>query len=187
MNAPVVSFPLPLLGIAAASGTGKTTLLERLIPSLRQRGLRIALVKHSHHDFDIDKPGKDSDRLRKAGALQVVLASQFRKAVIIETPNRDDEPDLVEALAHLDRGALDLVLVEGYRSEPFPKLELHRPVRERPLLCLQDPYIIAVAHDAPTPLDIELPQLDLNDAQAIADWIMAGLENGPLRTPQTLY
>ncbi|MCP5141309.1 MAG: molybdopterin-guanine dinucleotide biosynthesis protein B [Chromatiales bacterium] len=169
----MIAFPVPLLGIAAASGTGKTTLLEQLIPRLRAIGLRVALVKHSHHDFEIDKPGKDSDRLRKAGASQVLLASRFRKALIVETPARDDEPDLREALSHLNPDDLDLVLVEGYRTEAFPKLELHRPSRGKPLLCAHDPYIIAIAHDAPQPLAVDITQMDLNDPDAIAAWIIA--------------
>ena len=168
----MIDYPVPLLGIAAASGTGKTTLLEALIPRLREAGLRIALVKHSHHDFDIDNPGKDSDRLRKAGASQVLLASRYRKALIVETPERKDEPDLREALSHLDTRQLDLVLVEGYRSEAFPKLELHRPSRGRPLLCSTDPHIIAIAHDADAPLAVAVAQLDLNDVEAIRTWVL---------------
>ncbi len=162
--------PLPLLGFAAFSGTGKTTLLERLIPLLREQGLRIALVKHTHHDFDIDRPGKDSYRLREAGAEQVLLASNRRWALLVETPGQD-EADLGELLRHIDAGRADLVLVEGFRHLAIPKIELHREATGRPWLHPDDPNIIAVVSDRPP--QAALPWFSFDDLPAIRDFVMA--------------
>ncbi|WJW74760.1 molybdopterin-guanine dinucleotide biosynthesis protein MobB [Thiohalobacter sp. IOR34] len=158
----------PVLGFAAFSGTGKTTLLTRLLPQLCERGLRIGMIKHSHHDFDIDIPGKDSYRLRKAGASQMLVASSRRWALITETPGRE-EASLAEMIGRLDRSTLDLILVEGFRHERFPKIELHRAATGRPLLHPDDDSIIAVASDVA--LATALPQLDLDDVAAIADFV----------------
>lgn len=166
--------PPPVLGFAAFSGTGKTTLLVQLIPLLAQHGLRVALIKHAHHDFDIDIPGKDSYELRKAGAGQVLIASERRRALLTEqaTPR---EPSLDELVAQLDLAAIDLVLVEGFRHVPFPKIELHRPSLGHPLLCHEDSSIIAVASDAA--LDgAGLPLLELNDPAAVAAFIIDWLQ-----------
>lgn len=172
-------FPLPVLGFAAFSGTGKTTLLVQLIPLLAQRGARVALIKHAHHDFDIDIPGKDSYALRKAGAQQVLIASDRRRALITEhgTPR---EPQLQALVAALDLDAIDMVLVEGFRHVPFPKIELQRTSLGKPPLYRDDRSIVAVASDAP--LDCAgLPLLDINRAAQIADFIMAwaGLDTPP--------
>ena len=172
-------FPLPLLGFAAYSGTGKTTLLKKLIPTLGRRGLRPALIKHSHHDFEIDVPGKDSYALRKAGAGQILLASPHRRALIIETPDHQDDPRLAELIGLLDPSRADLVLVEGFRHEAFPKIELHRPALGKPLLFPQDPHIIAVATDGPLPVETRLPVLDLNDVDAIAGFLIDFLRSTP--------
>ncbi|MEZ6964228.1 bifunctional molybdopterin-guanine dinucleotide biosynthesis adaptor protein MobB/molybdopterin molybdotransferase MoeA [Aeromonas sp. S9(2024)] len=158
---------LPLLGFAAWSGTGKTTLLEQLIPLLVARGLRLGVLKHAHHDFDIDQPGKDSHRLRKAGANQMMVASRRRHARIIETELA--EADFRELLASFDQTSLDLLLVEGFKHEHFPKIELHRAAIGKPLLFPDDRDIIAVASDQPT--DTPLPRLDINDLDAIADFV----------------
>lgn len=174
---PTDNSPLPLLGFAAYSGTGKTTLLRQLIPILRKRGLRPALVKHSHHDFDIDVPGKDSHALRLAGADQVLVASRHRRALIIETPEQTDDPPLAELVRLIDPARADLVLVEGFRHEAFPKIELHRPSLGKPLLFPQDPHIIAVACDGPLPVETRLPVLDLNDPEAIAGFVEAFLRS----------
>ena len=161
---------IPVLGFVAASGTGKTTLLTELIPILKQGGLRIGLIKHSHHDFEIDQPGKDSFRLRKAGASSVMLVSRYRRAIITEfTP--EQEPRLDDQLKQLDQSELDLILVEGFRTEQFPKIELHRSSLEKPLLYPDDPDIIAIATDAALETPDYLPQLELNRPEMIAAFI----------------
>ncbi|MEN8260811.1 MAG: molybdopterin-guanine dinucleotide biosynthesis protein B [Pseudomonadota bacterium] len=162
---------VPILGFAAFSGTGKTTLLANLIPILRQSGLRIGLIKHSHHNFDIDKPGKDSHRLRSAGASPVMLVSRFRRAVITEYKDAD-EPRLDDQLALFDQSAIDLLLVEGFKKERFPKIELHRPSLEKPLLYPDDDTIIAVASDCELTLPSRLVLLDINRPGQVADFII---------------
>ena len=163
--------PCPLLGFVAFSGTGKTTLLKQLIPRLKNQDLRIGLIKHAHHHFDIDIPGKDSYELRKAGADQVLVASQRRWAMVTETAEQEGDPALSEMLAHLDQSNLDLILVEGFKHVAFPKLELHRPSLGHPLLFPDDADILAIASDAPLTQDTTLPVLDLNQPEAIADFI----------------
>ena len=162
---------VPIIGIAAFSGTGKTTLLTRLIPLLKADGFRIGVIKHSHHSFDIDHPGKDSFRLRQAGASPVMLSSKFRRAVVTEheTPT---EPRLAEQLRHLDQSNLDLVLVEGFKREKFPKIELHRPQLGKPLLFPSDDSIIAVATDAQLATEPNIPVLDINRPDQIAGFIV---------------
>ncbi len=167
----MINFPIPVLGIVAYSGTGKTTLLERLIPCLNKKGFRIGAIKHSHHDFEIDKKGKDSDRLRIAGAGQIILASQYRTAFIIEE-DRQTEPDLEQQLKRLDVDKLDLVLVEGFRHFAIPKLEVHRPSLEKPLLCNTDNNIIALACDDEPAEEISVPTLPLNNEAVICDFII---------------
>lgn len=169
----MITFPLPLLGFCAFSGTGKTTLLSRLIPILRSGGIRIGVVKHAHHSFDIDHPGKDSFRLRQAGAAQMLIASRGRLAWIEELPPRGEEdPTLGEILTRLDPAHLDLVLVEGFKRESFPKIELHRPSLGRPLIFPRDPDVIAIACDGPlNGPTATIPQLDLNHPPEIADFV----------------
>ena len=158
------NFPVPLLGLAAYSGTGKTTLLEQLIPLLIKQKLNIALVKHSHHDIEMDKPGKDSYRLRKAGASQVVLGSPQR-TIIFKENIQQKEPRLIEQLNCLDINELDLVLVEGFRHEKFAKIELHRPSLGKSLLYPNDQNIIAIASDLPISTTLQtsttLPTLNI--------------------------
>lgn len=174
MTGATLSLPVPVLGLAAWSGTGKTTLLTALIPWLRAQGLRVALIKHAHHAFDIDHPGKDSFELRRAGAAQVLIASRRRLAWIRER-EPEMEPTLPELVARLDRSALDLVLVEGFRHVRFPKIELHRAALGRPLLFPDDDSIVAVATDAPLPVAARIPVLDLNDAPALGTFALARL------------
>ncbi|MCG5500044.1 molybdopterin-guanine dinucleotide biosynthesis protein MobB [Ectothiorhodospira lacustris] len=161
----------PILGFAAWSGTGKTTLLVQLIPLLRERGIRIAVIKHAHHTFDVDQPGKDSHALRKAGAEQMLIASTQRFALMVEQPE-SREPDLWELIGHLDASRTDLILVEGFKAEPFPKLELFRPSLGKPARYLQDPDIIAVATDEPVSVQTALPVLSLSDVGQIRDFIL---------------
>lgn len=180
----------PVLGFAAFSGTGKTTLLKILIPLLKRAGLKVGAIKHSHHSFDVDHPGKDSFELRAAGATPVIVTSSKRRAVITEreTPR---EPSLAEELAHLEGSGLNLILVEGFKHERYPKIELHRPALGKPLLFPEDDSIIALATDGGTfPDTVPIPRLDLNDPRQIADFILNWLHtrsgsNQPLR-PYTL-
>jgi molybdopterin-guanine dinucleotide biosynthesis adapter protein len=165
---------VPIIGFAAFSGTGKTTLLRRLLPLLRDRGLRIALVKHAHHRFEVDHPGKDSYELRKAGAQRVLVTSRDRWALMVER-DRPREPRLDEALLELDQGGLDLIVVEGFKRERFPKVELHRPSLGHPLLFPDDDCVIAVASDGPLPRATDLPLLDLNRPEAIAGFLWSHL------------
>jgi molybdopterin-guanine dinucleotide biosynthesis protein B len=162
---------VPVLGFAAFSGTGKTTLLKRLIPLLKCRGLRVGLIKHGHHDFEIDYPGKDSYELRHAGASPVMLSSSRRRAVITEHASAG-EPSLAGELAHFDQTGLDLILVEGFKAETFPKIELHRPALGKPLLFPGDAGIIAVATDGELPVEPGIPRLDINDPEQIARFIL---------------
>lgn len=159
---------LPLLGFAAYSGTGKTTLLEALLPQLTQAGLRVGVLKHAHHNFDVDKPGKDSYRLRKAGASQMLIASRNRHALMTETPDAEAEFDYL--LTRFDHQRLDLILVEGCKNIAFPKIELHRADVGKPWLYPNDSNIIAIAADES--VESSLPQLDINDLHAIRDFVL---------------
>lgn len=156
-----------VFGFAGWSGSGKTTLIEWLIPRLIAGGQRVSLIKHAHHDFDIDQPGKDSWRHRHAGASEVLISSDQRWALMHELRGAE-EPTLAEHLARLS--PCDLVLVEGFKREPIPKLEIHRPSLGKPLLFPDDPHIVAVASDD-SALDTTLPRFDLNDVAGIATFI----------------
>ena len=162
---------IPLMGFAAWSGTGKTTLLVNLLGIFTSLGLRVGIIKHAHHTFEIDYPGKDSYELRKAGASQVLIGSRKRWALLVENPTGDDKP-LEHHIRNLDLENLDLVLVEGFKPEAIPKIELHRPSLGHDLLYPGDESIIAVATDAELSVDTKLPLLDLNDAQQIAQFII---------------
>jgi molybdopterin-guanine dinucleotide biosynthesis protein B len=162
---------VPLLGFAAFSGTGKTTLLRSLLPALNRQGLRVAVIKHAHHSFEVDKPGKDSYELRKAGARRMLVASRNLRALIEETPG-GPEPCLGALLTALPQDDLDLVLVEGFKHERFPKIELHRPSLGKPLLFPEDDSILAIATDASLPAQTRLPVLPLNDPEAIAAFVL---------------
>ncbi len=169
---------VPIVGLAAFSGTGKTTLLTRLIPLLRARGLRIGVVKHAHHSFEIDKRGKDSHELRLAGANPVLIGSRHRWALMMETPGQN-EPVLDDLLARLDQNALDLILVEGFKQEEFPKIELHRPSVGKPLLYPEDPSVVAVATDQALSGTPPIPVLDLNRPEEIAAFIVDNITRTP--------
>ena len=164
----------PVLAIAAWSGTGKTSLLKKLIPALYARGIRTGVIKHTHHNMDIDKPGKDSYELRRAGATQTMVASTQRWALMTETPE-NDILDLNYLVSRMDHSALDLVLVEGFKHEPVTKILLFRQdtghgVDELTL----DQDVIAVASDVS--LTIQMPVLNLNDTDEIADFIEVWLQ-----------
>ncbi len=158
-----------LIGFCGWSGSGKTTLLTRLIPLLTARGLRVSTIKHTHHDFEIDKPGKDSWAHRQAGAREVLLASNKRLALIQERDG-EAEPGLPELLGRL--APADLVLVEGFRREACPRIEVHRPELGKPMLAADDPGVIAVASPTP-PVGLTVPWLPLDAPEVIADFILA--------------
>lgn len=160
-----------LLGFVAWSGTGKTTLLCKLIPLLKEQGVRVGVIKHAHHNFDVDKPGKDSYKLRKAGADQMLVASHVRWALMVEE-DQGDYPSLARMLSRLDHSTLDLVLIEGFKREPFPKIELHRTVLEKELIHPDDDSFIAIASDQPISPQPNLPQLDINNEQEILQFVL---------------
>tara|TARA_R110002020_G_scaffold32900_6_gene100718 strand:+ start:1054 stop:1602 length:549 start_codon:yes stop_codon:yes gene_type:complete len=165
----------PILGIAAWSGTGKTTLLEKLLPRLAEYGLKVAVIKHAHHSFDVDQPGKDSYKLRSAGAAPVLVASRQRFALMQETPGQE-EPDLVQLIAMMAPHKPDLVIVEGFKAWPIPKLVLYRDgIGDAAILTGQ--WVEAVALSAPPPIDLaaSVAQLDLGDSEAVAQWVVTWL------------
>jgi molybdopterin-guanine dinucleotide biosynthesis protein B len=158
---------MKVIGIAGYSGSGKTTLIEKLIPVFASEGLRVSLIKHAHHEFDVDQPGKDSYRHRHAGCAEVLVSSSQRWALMHELRGAP-EPSLNEQLACF--APCDLVIVEGYKSEAIPKVEVHRRAGHTPLLYPDNPHVIAVATDEP--LDTSLPQLDVDDAPAVARFVI---------------
>jgi molybdopterin-guanine dinucleotide biosynthesis adapter protein len=158
---------MKIFGLAGWSGSGKTTLLVRLIPALTARGLRVSTMKHAHHNFDVDKPGKDSYEHRAAGATEVMVSSANRFALMHELRGRA-EPSVEELIRHMT--PVDLLLIEGFKTHAHDKLEVHRASVGKPLLCTQDKHIVAVASDTRL-ANVTLPQLDLNDVSAIADFV----------------
>jgi len=154
-----------VIGLAGWSGSGKTTLLTRLIPCLVARGLTVSTLKHAHHGFDVDQPGKDSHSHRMAGATEVMIGSSARFALVHELRGTA-EPTLRELLARMS--PVDLVVVEGYKAAPIPKLEVHRAAVGKPLLHPDDNCIVAVASDVPLP-EVELPVVSLDDIETIAN------------------
>ncbi len=159
---------MKVFGFAGYSGSGKTTLIEQVIPLLVQRGLRISLVKHAHHAFDVDQPGKDSYRHRHAGATEVMLTSAKRWVLMHEIGDHP-EPELPEQLRRMS--VCDIVLVEGFKKQPIPKLEVHRKAHGKPLLFSADPHIVGIATDEP--IDTQLPRFALSDYDAIAAFVVA--------------
>lgn len=168
---------MKILGIAGYSGSGKTTLIEKVIPLLLKEGLRVSLIKHAHHRFDVDQPGKDSYRHRHAGCTEVLVTSSTRWVLMHELRGAP-EPTLQEQLRHL--APCDLVLVEGFKSQPIPKIEVHRRGVDAPFLHPNDPDVVAIATDEP--LSTKLPQLDIDNPAAVARFIVqhVGLERAPL-------
>ena len=157
-----------IIGLAGWSGSGKTTLLAKVIPRIVARGLKVSTLKHAHHAFDVDQPGKDSHTHRMAGASEVLVSSDNRWALVHEL--RGDAELTLEAL--LDKlSPVDLVLVEGYKREPHPKLEVYRASIGKPLIYPDDPAIVAVASDGPLPA-ARVPVIDLDDVERIADFLI---------------
>ncbi len=157
-----------IIGLAGWSGSGKTTLITKVLPRLIARGQRVSTLKHAHHGFDLDQPGKDSFMHRAAGATEVVISSAKRFAVLHELRDEPewDLPDLLTKLA-----PVDLVLVEGFKRDAFPKLEIHRAANGKPLIHPDDPHIVAIASDVPLP-QAKVPVVDLDDIELIADVLL---------------
>ena len=174
-----------ILGVVGWSGSGKTALLEKLVASLAASGLRVNVIKHSHHDVMLGPPHKDSARMRSAGAAEVMLASPFRTAIVRELRGQA-EPALAELVARL--APADLTLVEGYKWEPIPKLEVHRPQLGQRALYPDDPHIVAVASDVPRPegAPAALVWLDLNDPAAVLAWLEQNIVKKVLKFPPGL-
>ena len=163
---------MKVVGFAGYSGAGKTTLIERLIPALKARGLRVSVVKHAHHNFDIDHPGKDSYRHRVAGAFEVVVASDRRLAVVREY-EETLQPTVHLLVAELRRD-VDWVLVEGFKHDDLPRIEVRRAGDDRPARYLGDAHVLAIATDSPEslPASTTCAVLDLNDAESQAQWLV---------------
>ena len=158
---------LKVFGFAAWSGSGKTTLIENLVPLFVARGLKVSLIKHAHHAFDVDQPGKDSYRHRQAGATEVMVSSSARWVLMHEL-RMEAEPELPQLLERLS--PCDLVLVEGFKQQPIPKIEIHRRAAATPLLHPDDPHIVAIATDVD--LETRLPRFALDDYEGIARFIL---------------
>lgn len=169
------AFTTPVLGVIGTSGSGKTTLLTWVVEQLAGQGLRVNIIKHSHHDIELEPPRKDSARLRMAGAAEVMIASPYRVAIMRELRDAP-EPSLAEHLARLSPA--DLTLVEGYKWEPLPKLEVYRPAVGKPALYPDDAHIVAVASDVARPagLDPAVAWLDLNQPEQVLAWIAGYLD-----------
>ena len=164
--------PCPVVGFCAHSGAGKTTLLVKLLRILRARGLRVGVIKHAHHEFDTDRPGKDSYELRRAGAHRTLVSSSRRWALVHEHFDADQEASLEELTATITREALDIILVEGFKREAFPKIELHRKELGRAHLYPGDGNVIALATNDENLGDIGIPVIALDDAEGIADFVI---------------
>jgi len=157
-----------IIGLAGWSGSGKTTLITKLIPRLISRGIKVSTLKHAHHGFDLDQPGKDSFFHRTAGATEVIISSAKRWAILHEL-REEPEWDLRGLVAKMS--PVDLVLVEGFKRDAFPKLEIHRTANGKPLIHPEDPHIVAIASDIALP-QAKVPVIDLNDVESIADLLL---------------
>ena len=158
-----------IIGLAGWSGSGKTTLITKLIPCLIARGLRVSTLKHAHHGFDLDQPGKDSFMHRVAGATEVIVSSARRFAILHELR---DEPEWNLGALVAKMSAVDLVMVEDFKRDAFPKIEIHRAENGKPLIHPDDPHIVAIASDTPLP-HVTVPVVDLDDINAISDLVLA--------------
>ena len=174
---------MKIFGFAGFSGSGKTTLIEQLIPLFVARGLRVSLIKHAHHSFDVDQPGKDSYRHRHAGASEVLITSS-RRWVLMHELRGEAEPSIDDVVRRMS--PCDLLLVEGFKRSAIPKLEIYRSVVGEPLLHPHDAHIVAIATDAP--LATHLPVLDLNRPEAVAEFVLkhVGLHLHPVETNATI-
>ena len=159
---------MKILGLGGWSGSGKTTLLAKLIPELVRRGITVSTMKHAHHGFDVDQPGKDSHVHRTAGATEVLISSEKRWALMHELCDAP-EPNVTELIRHMS--PVDLLLIEGFKREPHDKLEIHRAENGKPMLSADDPTYVAILSDGPVS-GTNLPVFDLNDIPAIADFII---------------
>ena len=171
INMQQISFKKPVIGLCAYSGSGKTTLLEKLLPIFNSHSLEVAVIKHAHHSFDIDHPEKDSYKIRKAGAQQMLISSQNRWALIHEHANGQHELHLEDALEKIDAESIDFVIVEGFKKAAIPKIEIYRPALGKPLISSKDQHVIAIATDGEDVVDTKLPLLDLNQPFVIAAYI----------------
>ena len=162
-----------LIGFAAYSGTGKTTLIKDVVMILKKSNYRVSVIKHAHHNFDIDQPGKDSYEIRKSGAENMLISSENRWALMHENMN-NDELTLINLINLLEKIKYDLILVEGFKAESFPKIELYRKEvsKDRELLSSSDKNVVAIATEQKTKLETSLPVLDINNPQNIADFII---------------
>ena len=166
---------MKVFGFAGYSGSGKTTLIEKLIPLIVARGLSVSLIKHAHHDFDVDRPGKDSYRHRQAGATEILISSSRRWAHMHELRG-EAEPKLDQLIKRVS--PCDLLLIEGFKREPLPKLEVYRKALGEPVLFPEDKKIVAVASDSP--IETQLPVLLLNHPESVIDFIFQYLGITPL-------
>ena len=163
---------MKVFGFTGTSGSGKTTLVEQVIPRLIERGWKVSLIKHAHHGFDLDRPGKDSYRHREAGCGEVMVTCGSRWALMHEL-RQEKEPTLAEHLARFS--PCDLVLVEGFKHEAIPKIEVFRAANGKPPLFPENPHVVAIATDSP--VATELPVLDVNNPEAVAAFLVAYLQS----------
>ena len=163
--------PTPLIGFCGFSGTGKTTLLTKLIPILNNQNIRLSVIKHAHHKFDVDHADKDSYKLRHAGATQMLISSSRRWALMTELNENQSELALPNLIEQIDHKNTDLILVEGFKKVSFPKIELHRPSLGHPIMCLEDSHIVAFASDQACKVPEQVVCLDINEPKGIATFI----------------
>ena len=180
-SVPASATRVRVVGFVGSSGSGKTTLIERVLPLLGGAGFRIGVLKHAHHGFDMDRPGKDSHRVRAAGAAQVLVASAQRWVLLSEVANPAAEPDFRAMLSRFDPDQVDLIIAEGFSGEAYPKIEVYRPAHEQPPRCWPaDPHVIAVASDVPQPTAPPVACLDLNRPDLVTRYLVERL---PLLEP----
>jgi len=163
---------LPVLGFVGFSGTGKTTLLKKLLPKLQENGIRVGMIKHAHHNFDIDKPGKDSYELRQAGASQMLIASAKRWALMVENDINQNEPSLSDLVTQFNSEKIDVILVEGFKHEHFPKIELHRSDLGQAYLFPNDGSVIAIASDIKPDIKPHPEWMNINNPDEILKFIL---------------